>query len=325
MKKENHPPASIANDFASVLENEAAFYCTYNIPYENRAVIHEYRDSLKDITFGEKPLNIQRFAVVDLDGNGVPEVVLEIDEYAGFVILRYERSRVYGNIVGYRTMYCLKENGFFMSSSSSDEDGWNSLYFIGDTFITDNTLYRSPSAYYAEDRCIDEKLWWEMFDAFDEAEDVKWHDYSDGSIEKWIAQNPVFDLAMSEGCADEHQDYLDSLSYLIEMTYDYTKKTQEERNASAKEYYTNCRKELDQIYQRCLEVLSEAETENLTADQQEWEENFDSRMDAALNALQIDTSEKPEDESLYYTFGDMILRRICRLADIYFSVTSVLS
>lgn len=310
-----------AQAFASVLRNEAVFYCTYNIPYENRDIIHVYREYLKDIIFGDRPLNIQRFSVVDLDSDTTPEVILEMEEYAGFVILRYNQGNIYGNIVGYRSMNCLKENGFFLSASSSDEDSWNRLYFIGDTFIIDGTLSRAGSSYYSEDRCIDESLWWESYDTFDRMTDAEWYDYSDDSIRKWIIENPVFDRTLSEDkeATDERQEYLDSLSYLIEMTYDFTQKTQEERNTSAIAYYQNCREELNTIYQLCLENLSEDVAGKIVVDQQEWEKNFDWRKEKEFGNLQTDIPENSEDQTLYYTLGDMTLRRICYLANFCFS------
>lgn len=316
---EDRNVGSIAQEFASVLKNKVTFDCTYNIPYTNKDIIWEYRGYLKDINFFDSLLNIQSFSIVDLDNDAVPEVILEIEEYTGFIVLRYEKENIYGNIVGYRSMYCLKENGFFMSSSSSDEDGWNKLYFIGNTFIEDKTLFRSSTSYYSEDKYIDEKQWWEIYHTFDSLEDVEWYDYSDKSIQRRILENPVFDCTLSEDVSsiDERQNYLDSLSYLIEMTYDDTKKTQEERNASAREYYQCCQKELNTIYQLYFESLSEDETEKVAAEQQEWKKNFDRRMQMELKNLQTDRIETLEDQSLYYTLGDIILRRICYLVNAY--------
>ena len=317
---EDDTVSTAAQVFASVLRNEAVFSCTYNMPYTNRDIIHIYREYLKDITFGERPLNIQRFSVVDLDSDSDPEVILEMAEYAGFVILRYKQGDIYGNIVGYRSMNCLKESGFFLSASSSEQDSWNRLYFIGDTFIEDRILSRSGDSYYSKDRCTDETLWWEFYDTFDRMEDAEWYDCSDDSIRKWIIENPVFDRTFSEEeSVDERQEYLDSLSYLIEMTYDFTKKTQKERNVSAIEYYQSCQEELDAIYQLCLENLSEDAVEEMVEDQQEWEKNFNWRREKELGNQQTDTPENLEDQTLYYTLGDMILRRICYLADICFN------
>ena len=54
---EDDTVSTAAQAFASVLRNEAVFSCTYNMPYTNRDIIHIYREYLKDITFGERPLN----------------------------------------------------------------------------------------------------------------------------------------------------------------------------------------------------------------------------------------------------------------------------
>ena len=151
--------------------------------------------------------------------------------------------------------------------------------------------------------------------------DAEWYDYSDDSIRKWIIENPVFDRTLSEDkeATDERQEYLDSLSYLIEMTYDFTQKTQEERNASAIAYYQSCQEELNTIYQLCLENLSEDVAGKIVVDQQEWEKNFDWRKEKEFGNLQTDIPENSEDQTLYYTLGDMTLRRICYLANFCFS------
>lgn len=43
---------------------------------------------LKDIPLNDKTMEFSQFAVVDLDGDSMPEIVLAVEEYMGFVILR---------------------------------------------------------------------------------------------------------------------------------------------------------------------------------------------------------------------------------------------
>ena len=309
-----------AQAFAAVLRNEKAFFCTYNIPYANRDIIQEYRECLKDIRFGDRPLNIRRFAVVDLDHDGAPEVVLEMDEYAGSVILRYEQGEVRGNIVGYRSLFCLKENGLFLSASASDEDAWSRLFFTGDTFFSVPLLSRTGSVCYAGEEEIDGQRWQELYRAADGMKDAEWQDFSEASIGKWIEENHAFDSAPpeEEETGSGRQDYLNSLSRLIGLTYDYAKKSPQERSASAAEYYAGCEEELERMYRTCLDVLPDEEAEKLAADQQRWQDAFSRRQEADLERLRPGEEGGAADESLYFTFGDRILGRTMYLADLYY-------
>ena len=77
------------------------------------------------------PIKTPQFAVVDLDGDGVSEVVLAIEDYNRFIILRYKEGRVYGFIVSYRSMFNLKADGSFMTSSSSSDTSVGKMLCIG--------------------------------------------------------------------------------------------------------------------------------------------------------------------------------------------------
>lgn len=123
--------------FKAVLLNERTLLCTDKSPYNN--LDHEWNGYLNELAYDSNPITTPQFSVVDLDGDGVSEVVLAIEDYNGFIILRYKESNVYGFIVSYRTMYNLKVDGSFMSSSSSDSSVGKML-FIGNTFFQDDII-----------------------------------------------------------------------------------------------------------------------------------------------------------------------------------------
>ncbi len=105
--------------FKAVLLNEQTLLCTDKSPYDD--LDHEWNGYLNELAYDTNPIKTPQFAVVDLDGDGVSEVVLALEDYNGFIILRYKENKVYGFIVSYRSMYNLKADGSFMSSSSSSD------------------------------------------------------------------------------------------------------------------------------------------------------------------------------------------------------------
>ena len=79
---------------------------------------------------------ICQFAVLDLDGDGKSEVVLEISDVAsdmgGYLVLRQVGGTVYGYPSNWRTFWYLKTDGTFTySASAGNEDGTASVRFTG--------------------------------------------------------------------------------------------------------------------------------------------------------------------------------------------------
>lgn len=319
--KQNDFVISPNQAFASVLNNEKRFICTDKVPYMKKDFVKEYYGYLQELPCGDQQMITPRFAVVDMDGDEIPEVILEIEDYWGFIILRYENENVYGNIVGYRTMNTLKKNGVFHSSSSSDEYSWQKLFFIGNNFLTDEMLYRSQDFYYANDIPIEQELWEVMDSACNNLQNVEWYEFTDDAIDLQIIKNPLFSDISAEKAitTDERQKYLESLSYLVDMTYDYTEKNQEERNVSAKRYYTSCLEEMDKIYKLCNENFSAEDAEALSKSQQYWKENIDRSFKSMLIKYGVNSIEDMEDQSLYYAYGDVVLRRTFALINDYFN------
>ena len=112
---------------------------------------------------------------------------------------------------------------------------------------------------------------------------------------------------------------MDSLSYLIEMTFNGYEEDQEESYADSKNYYESCILEMEKIYQLCAERLSGSRLEELEAGQQRWQENFDLRLAEELGSHRsIEELDYPKIEYTYYEYGDMILRRIFALINVYY-------
>lgn len=314
--------------FRAVLLNEKPlFYVENDVPYSDREIIYEYYDYLDECLnktiYNNKPLTVLQFSVVDMDGDMIPEIVLELDEYYGSVILRYKEGEVYGNVIGYRSMFLLKADGSFHASGSAFEYYDGKMFFIDNTIVTYPDAEASYDSYYSHDMPIDEKTWEKLQAAFEETPSVEWHEFSEAAIEEWLVDNPAFTDLSEESMAviEERQNYLDSLSYLIELTYDNTVKSPEEYNIDARNYYNSCYEELNRLYQLCEVKLSDKEFLEVAAEQQFWEEHLYWSLWDDMNDTYYNSIEQLEKQAggLYFRYGDMVLRRIFRLINLCYS------
>ena len=97
--------AAAMEAYKVVLQNEATFY---DIDDKKDYKLSELRDKSSDT------LTISGFTVVDMDGNGAPEVVLDAGSYNGVVVLHYEDGEVYGFSTSYT--YYLSNDGIYNGS-----------------------------------------------------------------------------------------------------------------------------------------------------------------------------------------------------------------
>lgn len=300
---------SIMEVFQSVLLNKRTFSCTDMVSACDTNVIHEFNGLLSEMfnidAYSER---VCRFAVVDMDGDSAPEVVLELEDYTGYIILRYVEGQIRGNFLGYRAMSSIKENGTFGSENSAFEVHVNKLYFIGDTVVADRKISwlmsnYDKTSYRIDDLSVGEEDYERANALYEECPEVEWHDYTEEEVNKFIVED-FSPIETAKETANERQAYLDSLSYLLDLTYDQTRKAKEEFQADAKSYYDNCFNEMKRIYKLCKERLTGEELETLIAEQQRWEG---------------ENGKEPEEDIFYYEYGDMAFRRTLRMINMYYS------
>jgi hypothetical protein len=310
--------------FKAVLLNETTFFCTDKSPYNNSD--HQWNGYLNELTYDTNPMITPQFAVVDLDGDGVSEIVLAIENYNGFVILRYKESKVYGFIVSYRTMYNLKMDGSFMASNGASDYSVGKILFIGDTFFEDDKIKSvggvPTDSYFIHDMPIDKDTFDKRLVSFDDLPGVEWHDYSKEAINQWLLDSSVSSEvpALPKIAAADRQNYLDSLAYLMDLRayYNISLKNQEEINSNARNYFKGCNDEMNKIYQLCLENLSGDELDALSTEQQRWQENFNQRLSGFLNEHHVNSMEDLVDQSWYYELGDMMFKQTFYLINFYY-------
>lgn len=111
--------------YRKVLRNEAKFFSTD----DNKDVLlkeHKF--------FSNADLSKLNFTVVDMDGDGIPEVVLEWRGY-GVEVLHYEDGTVYDYSFGWRSMNGgIKKDGSYQYVDGPEYGGYEKMQFLGITY-----------------------------------------------------------------------------------------------------------------------------------------------------------------------------------------------
>ena len=174
--------------YQSVLQNEMEFFSA-----DSQKDLY-LNDFLANNGVYEVALEATRFTVLDMDGDGVPEVVLELSvggvpEF--YEVLHDMDGKVYGYLVVYRGLEALKADGTFGFSSGAADNGWGRMSFGPDGYTTDMVGYSESSqdgdnvtiAYFINDEAVTA----ESFDAFANEQSVKddavWYEFSQENIE----------------------------------------------------------------------------------------------------------------------------------------------
>ena len=310
--------SAVQQAFLSVLLNEEIFECSGN-DYD-----FHYNGYLKELKDGERIREFPQFAINDLDGDEVPEIILAEKEYIGFIVLRYREGKVYGTDMNYRAMFNLRENGMAYGTSSAADYIMAKRYFIGNKIVSNDKLH--SDCYYTPNYYIDDvPVTKEEFEQLEtkiyyEVSETEWYDFTKESIKQHITESPLF-VDVSEEKAlrmQQRQEYMDSLSYLLEIKGAYVGKSQEEKNENAKQYYYECKGELDKIYKLCKANFKQEELTKLKKEQQYWEEGIKKRLAADLLQYNAYSIEDLKEQWLYYEYGDVYLRRALYLINCYY-------
>ena len=133
------------------------------------------------------------FTVLDLDGDGTEETVLQITDAAndmgGYLVLRCQDEEVLGYPSGWRTFWNLKTDGTFSySQAGGSEDGLASIRFTEDGFVLDKYLYGAGDCFqfygfYLDGQAISEAEYGQALLEQDEKPDAQWYEFTPENID----------------------------------------------------------------------------------------------------------------------------------------------
>ena len=183
--KQNLPkPADILNVFKKVLTNEITHFDAEKQKY---ILLKDYFEN-NGVTATEI-----RFTLVDLDGEGIPEVI--IDHFPGVErVLRFEDGTVYGFSFDFRSMKGLKKDGTFEWSKSAFNSGIGRQTFSGTNTDCINVSEESSEpdddnrGYYIYYNKVTEHQYRAFMDAYYKIEDVEWTPFTTenvNNLKKW--------------------------------------------------------------------------------------------------------------------------------------------
>lgn len=177
----------------SILDGEATFFDTGS---KKSLYISELNQAITPDS--KKTADIKSFAVVDLDDDGLPEVVLWFllngNDTIGYEIWHYQNEEIYSYTMPFRAFRELKKDGTFSFSSGAADSGIGKLKFDDQTCTIDKYAY-SESMWDSSGQHISYVLFgkkasreeveneWKKHDA---KEDAIWYDFTDENVEEYI-------------------------------------------------------------------------------------------------------------------------------------------
>lgn len=177
--------------YKSVLHNKTHFFSTDS---KKDLYISQLNQAISDDS--SVKAKATKFAVVDLDNNDTPEIVLWLsvnnNEYFGFEVLSYRNEVVYGYTIPYRAFMDLKSDGTFSFSSGAADNGFGTITFSGKGYNINNISYSKSSydssnnqviSYFVNQEVSSEEDFLKAINEQSEKPGVTWYDFTDDNIE----------------------------------------------------------------------------------------------------------------------------------------------
>ena len=138
----NEKPATTPNPTAPSPSGTAVLDTYIAVLHSNRAFVDAATNQQAYVS--QLTGQIPYFAVVDVDGDAMPEVILRetvngTDD--GFRIFHYQNGTVYGYSLSYRAFMDLKVDGTFSFSSGAGDNGFGRMSFNGNAYAMNEQSY----------------------------------------------------------------------------------------------------------------------------------------------------------------------------------------
>jgi uncharacterized protein YecT (DUF1311 family) len=289
------------NAYKAVLQNKAEFYST-----DNKKNIY-LNDFLTNKKLYDTTLKVTRFAVLDMDGDKIPEVVLELTagDYPEFYeILHYMDDKVYGYFKVYRGLEMLKVDGTFWSSGGASDNECGKLRFNSNAYETDVLGYMKSSqdngnltiSYSINNKPVTK----EAFDSFTKEQNgkkgVDWYELSESNIKTKIADNQSSSNPQSSNLnqGSKKQEYKAKLDKIkLEFKgYNSASATTNDMYQEVCKEYKEWDAALNEIYGVLKVQLSASDMKNLQNEELQWIKDRDATAKNAAAEMAGGTMEK---------------------------------
>ena len=203
-KSEENENQFIKNTFFDVLTSDKPFYMFTNNhngwlsevdePQSELMFLDEYFNSHGeewDIS-DEHDVSIGSFAVVDMDGDGVPEVIITMTLTGGEqIVLHYWNGEIYGCQFGYRAIKGLKKDGRFHSSAGAAFTFLEKLQFtdgVCESVVLANTEDEPVDGqwemiYFIDGERVPEEEYRALFSEYENEDDAEEYSFYDETFE----------------------------------------------------------------------------------------------------------------------------------------------
>ena len=129
-------------------------------------------------------MNAAKYSLIDLDGDGVPELILWLkvnDNDYGTLVIRYENGGAVGYGFTYRQMLDLKQDGTFGYSGGAADTGYARLCFREENWEYEKIGYiqenETETNYFWEGVVVDANTYWEQAKLQMAKENARWNPY----------------------------------------------------------------------------------------------------------------------------------------------------
>lgn len=169
-----------------VVKSEREFY---NVDDQTEVRLNKF-DSINGHKL-DQTIVIDRFSIIDLDGDEIPEVILVSDDI-DYEILHYDNSKVFGYNMVIRALMDIKTDGSTSFSSSASEIGFGRVVFSKDSCDIQENVYsiskpqgdKTVDLYFKNQFEITESEFLRLIDEQNKKNDIIWYDFTEENIEK---------------------------------------------------------------------------------------------------------------------------------------------
>lgn len=188
------PKKSAKEVYKAALHNKVQLFSTY---YKKEVNLNK----LLSESFPDTPMKITRFTVLDMDGDELPEVVLEFSpdkNPIGFEVLHYMNDTVYNYSRTYRGLMGLKIDGTFSYSSGAADNGFGRLRFspndceidiLGCVKPNKNNAGILTTSCFINSKPVTDESYASFIKEQSNKRDALWYEFSEKNIEAVFSDN----------------------------------------------------------------------------------------------------------------------------------------